>query len=138
MPLASLLAPPTPEPLHVPKAAPVDDPEAVRTLHTRAETEMATWGGKSVQEEAAALLDDFTLQRFLQARPDGVDAALTMLRESSRWRAAHGVARSFAALHPAATDELRHPHHSSARAYFYGGAGGRARAAAPIPEAAQR
>ena len=130
MPL--ILAPPSCSPLQcVPASAPAEaltDVKAVQALRERAVAEMQGWGAEAAAE-AAALCDDLTLERFLQARPEGVDEALKMLQHSCEWRVARGTSRLFNELHPNAPESLIR--HRLARAHFYGGAGGSARDGTP-------
>ena len=90
---------------------------------------MLPQSSSGVAAEAGVMLDDFTLLRFLQARPHGTDAALAMLRGSSEWRVERSTSSLFAELHPLAqpVDEQQQCRHAMARAHFYGGLGGLAR-----------
>ena len=128
------LCPPSTAPLTcTPETAPsgaLEDPEGVALLRQRVTAEMEGWGADAASE-AAALLDDFTLQRYLLARPEGVDAALTMIRESCQWRVSRGISRLYGELHPDAPADCRHRWYSQARSYFYGGIGGTARDGTP-------
>ena len=108
----------------------LEDLDSVTLLRQRVTKEMDGWGAEEAVE-AAALLDDFTLQRYLMARPEGLEAALTMIRESCRWRVARGISRLCCELHPEAPADCRHRWHAQARAFFYGGVGGTARDGTP-------
>ena len=75
-------------------------------------------------------MDEFTLQRYVTARPASVEEAAAMFLGAMVWRTERGVAKLFAELHPAAPD------HSArwlaARAHFYGGYSGAARDGSPV------
>lgn len=102
--------------------------KTVNALRELVQTDLLSWSD-GVRQEAVHLLDDFTLLRYLQARPEGLTQALNMFRESCEWRTARNVSALFAELHPAATcNSLRH---RLARAHFYGGFGGIARDGTP-------
>ena len=59
---------------------------AVDVLKHKLAAEVESWN-TAAAAEGAALLDDFTLHRFLLARPESVEAALGMVRTASEWRA---------------------------------------------------
>lgn len=129
------IAPPSNQPLRVePQQAPgaaIDEGarSTISKLRDMFQAEKASWTAAATCE-AEALLDDFTLQRYLQARPDGIPAALTMLRESCEWRAGDKTSAKFCELHPhsATSSSARH---RAAREHFYGGLGGMTRDGTP-------
>lgn len=129
------VAPPLDLPLHVaPTAAPAGALEAdivhkVSKLRERAHAEMKDWAAGAA-EEATALLDDFTLARYIQARPEGVTEALQMLRESCEWRVERRVGHLFSELHPYAPD-LSSLRCRTRHLCFYSGVGGLCRDGRP-------
>jgi len=92
----------------------------IAKLRELLEVSWSSWtdGGKA---EAAAHSDDFTLLRFIKARPDDVSKALEMFKESMEWRHTRGINQLFAELHPCAPQSSRH---DAVRKYYFGGAGG--------------
>ena len=88
----------------------------------------AAWS-EAARVEAAAHLDDFTLLRFIVARPASVDAAYLMFRNAMHWRTTKGINQIFAELHPLAAST---PKHSAARAYSTGGFGGLDKSGTPF------
>ena len=83
----------------------------------------------SARSEAEAHMDDFTLLRFVKARPTSVSDALEMFRDAMLWRSSHKINELFHELHAARTPET--DRQRDVRAYFYGGYGGIDRAGAP-------
>jgi len=125
-----------PSPSFLPKVAPLaapagalSDPEAVAELRKLVEARLATLDADA-QKMVEAHMDEFTLQRYVTARPASVEEAAAMFLGAMVWRTERGVAKLFAELHPAAPD------HSArwlaARAHFYGGYSGAARDGSPV------
>ena len=95
---------------------------AVAELRELLKAEVASWPAAAARE-GHAHMDDFTLLRFVQARPAGTSAAAAMFRESMAWRSSdgRGVGRLFAAHHARAPPT---PTNEAGRAHFYGGFAG--------------
>ena len=95
---------------------------AVAELRELIKAEVASWPAAAARE-GHAHMDEFTLLRFVQARPAGVQAALLMFREAMAWRSSddRGVGRLFAAHHARAPPT---PTNEAGRAHFYGGFAG--------------
>jgi hypothetical protein len=135
------MAPSTPAVLRVePQRAPAgafteDEQAAVDALRNKIEATidqtgddgMATWS-EAARAEAMAHLDDFTIQRFIVARPASLDAAELMFRNAMHWRVSKGINKIFVELHPLATPSAKH---AAARAYSTGGLGGLDKAGIP-------
>jgi len=133
-----LVGPTSDEPLRVdPQAAPdgalsPEDQAAVRELHRLLKEELtnqALWS-EGARAEAAAHMDDFTLLRFIRARPDSIFKALEMFRGAMSYRSSHGVNQLFRELHPRAPEPLSERQRAS-RAYYFNGLGGLDRDGAP-------
>ena len=95
---------------------------AVAELRELIKAEVASWPAAAARE-GRAHMDEFTLLRFVQARPAGTSAAAAMFRESMAWRSSdgRGVGRLFAAHHARAPPT---PTNEAGRAHFYGGFAG--------------
>lgn len=100
----------------------VAEASAVAELREVLLAEAKSWPSAAARESHAHM-DDFTLLRFVQARPTGTGAAAAMFRESMAWRSTdgRGVGRLFAEHHPRAPAT---PSNEAARAHFYGGFAG--------------
>ena len=130
--VARVMADPQPtcfrvEPQEAPSLAEADQ-ELVAGLRKLVLAELDGWTS-DVREEANAHCDDFTLLRFAQARPAGLDQAMDMYRDTMAWRVKVQTNRVFADLHPLAASS---PDHQLARLVFYAGYSGVARDGAPV------
>ena len=112
-------------------AAPLESLEVacwsgVRELRAAMERELERAEGDlastAVRDQARSHLDDFTLARFVQARPGSVDEAATMFRRTMRWRVERDVEGTWRELHVARgrTGE-RTARNAAAREHFYAG-----------------
>ena len=130
--VARVMADPQPTPFRVePHDAPSlaeADQALVAGLRKLVAAERDAWTS-DWSEEANAHCDDFTLLRFAQARPAGLDQAMEMFGETMAWRAKVQTNRIFAELHPLAASS---PDHQLARSVFYAGYSGVARDGAPV------
>ena len=124
------------QPLHIsPARAPEGSltPEAaaaVGALKDKLAAEVESWNAAAAAE-GAALLDDFTLHRFLLARPESVEAALGMVRTASEWRAERNISRLHAELRPTAEPATSERARLVQR-HFYAGRGGVTRDGSPF------
>lgn len=115
------------EPQEAPSLAEADQ-ELVAGLRKLVVAEIDGWASDA-RAEASSHCDDFTLLRFAQARPAGLDQAIEMYRDTMAWRVKVQTNRIFADLHPLAASS---PDHKLARQCFYGGYSGVARDGAPV------
>ena len=115
------------EPLTVSPAAAPDgtlDPTLVPLV---AELRSIVAPDAETSAEAAAHLDDFTLARFIIARDRKMADAVSMFRETMRWREARGVNALRRELHAMASHADGSPsatRHAASRAHFFAGWGG--------------